>query len=34
MNKFEVQKRIQKLRSEIARLRDAYHTKKFTECYG
>ena len=27
MNKFEVQKRIQKLRSEIARLRDAYHTK-------
>ncbi|MCX6751299.1 MAG: NAD-dependent DNA ligase LigA, partial [Candidatus Nomurabacteria bacterium] len=27
MNKFEIQKRIQKLRSEIARLRDAYHTK-------
>ena len=27
MNKFEVEKRVQKLRSEIARLRDAYHTK-------
>jgi len=27
MNKIEAQKRIQKLRSEIARLRDAYHTK-------
>ncbi len=27
MNKYEIQKRIQKLRSEIARLRDAYHTE-------
>jgi DNA ligase (NAD+) len=27
MNKSEIQKRIQKLRSEIARLREAYHTK-------
>jgi len=27
MNKFEVEKRVKKLRSEIARLRNAYHTK-------